>query len=102
MVQPKGPRLPDVICFSHLRWNFVFQRPQHLMTRCARESRRLYFFEEPVFEDGIAPRLEIQPSKGVHVAVPHLPTGLDESTSMAAQRALLDELLRRHQIDTFV
>jgi UDP-galactopyranose mutase len=72
------------------------------MTRCARESRRLYFFEEPVFEDGIAPRLEIQPSKGVHVAVPHLPTGLDQSAAMAAQRALLDELLRRHQIDTFV
>jgi len=21
----------DLICFSHLRWDFVFQRPQHLM-----------------------------------------------------------------------
>ncbi len=30
---------PDLICFSHLRWNFVFQRPQHLMTRIARERR---------------------------------------------------------------
>jgi NAD(P)-dependent dehydrogenase (short-subunit alcohol dehydrogenase family) len=25
---------PDIICLSHLRWNFVFQRPQHLLTRC--------------------------------------------------------------------
>ena len=24
-----------LICFSHLRWDFVFQRPQHLMTRFA-------------------------------------------------------------------
>jgi len=24
---------PDLICLSHLRWNFVFQRPQHLMSR---------------------------------------------------------------------
>jgi len=102
MVQPKGPRLPDVICFSHLRWNFVFQRPQHLMTRCARESRRLYFFEEPVFEDSIAPRLEIQPSRGVHVVVPHLPAGMDEPTVIAAQRALLDELIQRHHIHNFV
>src|SRR4051794_29168797 len=35
----------DVICFSHLRWSFVFQRPQHLLSRCARD-RRVYFVEE--------------------------------------------------------
>lgn len=23
----------DIVCLSHLRWNFVFQRPQHLLTR---------------------------------------------------------------------
>jgi len=39
----------DLICVSHLRWNFVFQRPQHLMTRLARE-RRVFFFEEPLFD----------------------------------------------------
>ena len=32
---------------SHLRWDFVFQRPQHLLTRCARE-RRVFFVEEPI------------------------------------------------------
>ena len=37
----------DLICFSHLRWNFVFQRPNHLMTRCS-AGRRVFFFEEPV------------------------------------------------------
>jgi UDP-galactopyranose mutase len=36
-----------LICFSHLRWDFVFQRPQHLMTRFARE-RRVFYFEEPL------------------------------------------------------
>jgi UDP-galactopyranose mutase len=32
------PGQPDdrtLVCFSHLRWNFVFQRPQHLMSRFA-------------------------------------------------------------------
>ena len=98
MFQPQGRRLPDVICFSHLRWDFVFQRPQHLMTRCARDSHRLFFFEEPVYEDGIVPRLDLQSSRGVHVAVPRLPSGIDERTAIAAQRALLDDLVGRHAI----
>jgi UDP-galactopyranose mutase len=37
-----------IICFSHLRWGFVWQRPQHLLTRLAR-GRRAYFVEEPTF-----------------------------------------------------
>ena len=37
----------DLICFSHLRWNFVYQRPQHLMSRAAK-LRRVFYFEEPV------------------------------------------------------
>src|SRR4051794_36774507 len=41
----------DVVCFSHLRWDFVFQRPQHLMSRFAREHR-VFFIEEPIFDGG--------------------------------------------------
>ena len=36
----------DVICFSHLRWGFVFQRPQHLM-RDAPTQHRVFYIEEP-------------------------------------------------------
>jgi len=25
----------DILCLSHLRWDFVFQRPQHLLSRLA-------------------------------------------------------------------
>jgi len=39
----------DLLCFSHLRWNFVFQRPQHLMSRFA-NNRRVFFIEEPLYE----------------------------------------------------
>ena len=41
------PQPATLICFSHLRWNFVFQRPQHLMSRFAREMNVIYW-EEPV------------------------------------------------------
>src|SRR3954470_11706695 len=42
------PSHPDLVCLSHLRWDFVFQRPQHLMTRFAKRQR-VFFVEEPVF-----------------------------------------------------
>lgn len=36
----------DLLCFSHLDWNFVYQRPQHLLTRFANRYN-VYYFEEP-------------------------------------------------------
>ena len=62
----------DLICLSHLRWNFVFQRPQHLMSRFAR-ARRVFFVEEPVF-DSAQPQLKVTvcPHTNVHVVTPHL------------------------------
>jgi UDP-galactopyranose mutase len=39
----------DLICLSHIRWNFVYQRPQHLLNRFA-VNNRVFVIEEPVFE----------------------------------------------------
>jgi hypothetical protein len=39
----------NLLCFSHLRWDFVFQRPQHLLTRFS-EEMNVFFLEEPIFE----------------------------------------------------
>src|SRR6185503_16357197 len=62
----------DLLCFSHLRWNFVYQRPQHLMSRFARE-RRVFFFEEPVY-DAPSQYNEIydDPQSGDCVVTPHV------------------------------
>lgn len=79
-----------MLCFSHLRWSFVYQRPQHLLTRLQREAQVL-FFEEPIF-DGRASadlRVEVQPS-GVIVLTPLLPVGASAAES---QRMLLDNFL---------
>jgi UDP-galactopyranose mutase len=40
-------RKPDLLCLSHLPWELVFQRPQHLMTRLAKEYR-VFYVEEPL------------------------------------------------------
>lgn len=89
----------DVICFSHLRWDFVFQRPQHLLSRCALE-RRVFFIEEPVFGDG-APELKIERSReGVYVVVPLLPHGCAEAE--AVQSELLRSLIAREKLTDYV
>jgi UDP-galactopyranose mutase len=82
---------PDLICFSHLRWDFVFQRPQHLLSRAALK-RRVYFIEEPIFGDG-SMRHEIhERENGVRVVVPHLPQGLHSDIAIIA---VLKEMIHR-------
>src|SRR5688572_3939426 len=41
---------PLYVCHSHLRWDWVYQRPQHLLSRLARHAPVLVE-EEPVFDD---------------------------------------------------
>jgi UDP-galactopyranose mutase len=97
---------PDLVCLSHLRWDFVYQRPQHLMSRFARD-RRVFFFEEPIWEaEGTSPglpRLEVgERQGGVILGVPHLPGGLSPEQAEAIQGELLRELLERHEVSEFV
>lgn len=62
-----------LVCFSHLRWDFVWQRPQHLLTRFAR-TMPVYYVEEP--ESGHArPGLRVAEQDGVTVVTPLLPDG---------------------------
>jgi hypothetical protein len=42
----RGASSMNIVCASHLRWEFVFQRPQHLLSRAGRHGRVLYV-EEP-------------------------------------------------------
>jgi UDP-galactopyranose mutase len=92
----------DLLCLSHLRWDFVYQRPQHLLSRCAR-ARRTFFFEEPVFGDGPL-RLELKERDGgVVVAVPHLPEELTSEVARdAAQAVLVEKLLAERGGGDFV
>src|SRR5438552_17341569 len=69
-----GTTRPPLLCFSHLRWDFVWQRPQHLMSRFARD-REVFFVEEPEFraDAGAAPEeaaLDFHERNGVCVCRP--------------------------------
>jgi len=92
------PSAPDhepttLLCFSHLRWDFVFQRPQHLMSRFAREMTVIYW-EEPV---AIGPKetaylqvRQAENARNVRLVVPHLPEGMPDEAREAALKRLLD------------
>jgi glycosyltransferase involved in cell wall biosynthesis len=91
----------NFLVMSHLRWDFVFQRPQHLLTRCSRDNR-VFFWEEPILDAQDAFLEHRSPSDGLHILIPHLPAGLDEAQTYSLQRLLLAQLLEEHSIAEFV
>ena len=82
---------PDLVCFSHLRWDWVYQRPQHLLKRAAAD-RRVFYVEEPISDNGSV-RLEVRErDAGVKVVTPYLPDGL---SSQVAKTAVLTDMMAR-------
>lgn len=91
-----------LFCLSHLRWNFVFQRPQHLLTRAARNQKVIYF-EEPVYENVQKPFMRAsEPSTNIRVLTPVLPEGVTAPEAIAMQRSLVDNALASVQYDKLI
>jgi len=92
----------DLVCFSHLRWDFVYQRPQHLLSRCAKD-RRVFFIEEPIFANS-SMRLEVRETdEDVYVVVPQLPEGLRSDIAITAvMKEMIYKLFLDHAIDDYV
>jgi UDP-galactopyranose mutase len=86
----------DLIVFSHLRWDFVYQRPQHLLSRFAR-TRPVLFVEEPIHQPSAAPHWELsRPAEGVTVArlMTPIPAPGFHDDHLETFRALLPELFQ--------
>jgi glycosyltransferase involved in cell wall biosynthesis len=79
----------NILCFSHLRWDFVYQRPQHLLSRFSRKQM-VFFFEEPIHEESVKPHLRTkQTPENVVVVTPVLPNDLSESEHLRQQEKLI-------------
>lgn len=86
------PTTGNLLCFSHLRWDFVFQRPQHLLTRFSKHTN-VYFLEEPIFVDTEKSHFVlIEKSSKLTIITPHLSIG----TSGEQVNEILEELLAKY------
>ena len=92
----------DLVCFSHLRWDFVYQRPQHLLSRFAKE-RRVFFIEEPIFVDEPSNLNISQREDYLYVVVPHISHSDRETENIdEIQRKLINRLFLSQNITNFV
>jgi glycosyltransferase involved in cell wall biosynthesis len=88
---PRTGGRPQLVCLSHLRWGFVFQRPQHLLTRAAAHYD-ITFIEEPLFEASKDPHWRLVDTDGITVATPILPEGLSGTARHQALETLVEQL----------
>src|SRR4051812_15678529 len=97
----KAVKIPaTLICFSHLRWDFVYQRPQHLLSRFANDTD-VFYVEEPMYGDWQPHYVITEKAHNLHVVVPHLPEGRAPEMVEALQRELLDDFLAgKNMLDT--
>lgn len=100
--------LPDLVCFAHLHWDFVWQRPQHLLSRFAQHGR-VFYVEDAFYhaDDLIEPHVEVKERQnGVKVVVVHLPNRLrgaeNEAASDEAQVKVLKQFFADNGIKTYV
>ena len=94
--------MSDILCFSHLRWNFVYQRPQHLLSRFSRLNR-VIFWEEPVF-DSFYDYNEVSKDENsnVWIILPHIRAGLKLEEIAEAQKRMLDQAIETMEVTNYI
>jgi UDP-galactopyranose mutase len=77
-----------IFCFSHLRWDFVYQRPQHVMSRLAAQ-RSVTYWEEPKVHSG-PDDLDVRSQDGVTIVTPYVNAASAARDWAGAQQTLLE------------
>jgi glycosyltransferase involved in cell wall biosynthesis len=91
--------MPDLLCFSHLRWNFVFQRPQHLMIRY---PGRVFFIEEPVPTQEDDHYDVVRSQANVWLITPRLAERQDPKQDSERLRQILDRVVNSYEISEYI
>ncbi|RYY06595.1 MAG: glycosyltransferase family 1 protein, partial [Sphingobacteriaceae bacterium] len=96
-------KLPaNLLCLSHLRWDFVYQRPQHLLTRFS-EMFNTYFLEEPIHDAEEVAYLNISKRlPNLWVVVPHIQSGLSKAEEKLVMKQLMDNFMENEDGEDFL
>src|SRR6201989_562648 len=98
--RPPSSSTETLLCFSHLRWDFVYQRPQHLISRFAKQYT-VYFIEEPELRtktDGYHIKLT---KENVKVVTPHLKDDT-EVNKIERLKNIIDAFIKEQQIKNYI
>jgi UDP-galactopyranose mutase len=91
-----------LICFSHLRWDFVYQRPQHLISRFA-TMFTVYFVEEPYHDAHGEPTLSFTPkTDNLWIVRPHIPAGTNHEDTERILKNLLDRFVKTKNLEDMI
>ncbi len=96
-------KLPaKLLCLSHLRWDFVYQRPQHLLTRFS-EIFSTYFLEEPMHDAEEEAYLHISKRlPNLWVVVPHIQAGLSKAAEKLVMKQLMEKFMEKEDGEDFL
>jgi glycosyltransferase involved in cell wall biosynthesis len=86
-----------LVCFSHLRWNFVYQRPQHLISRFAKHIR-VFFVEEPFFHARQDEITYLETEENLTVVQLYLKGKPEQSDVISRQQQFLSRLFNDEKI----
>ncbi|HEY1042335.1 MAG TPA: NAD(P)-binding protein [Telluria sp.] len=86
--------MPTIIVFCHLRWDFVYQRPQHLLSRLA-QHYNVVVVEEPIYHEGASFLKKHSPEPNITICQPHTPVQAHgfHDDQIPVLRQLLTELV---------
>lgn len=92
----------QLVCFSHLSWKFVYQRPQHLLSRFTKKYA-VYYIEEFVYdndEDGYSLNIT---NENVHVIVPHLNNTTQGGPNETKRKEkVIKKIFKEHSIQSYI
>lgn len=93
----------DLLCFSHIKWDFVYQRPQHLMYRFA-VYNRVFIIEEPITK-GNKDYYEIKKddqNNNLWVVSLYISEHQSGDKKFHTLKALIDSLKFAHEIQNYI
>ena len=91
----------NLICFSHLRWNFVYQRPQHLLGRFSKYYVT-YYIEEFIFTDEEDGYNFYTTEENVCVVTPHLKHNISDNNHDARKMNVVMNLFKDKSISNYI
>lgn len=92
----------QLVCFSHLPWKFVYQRPQHLLSRFTK-AYAVYYIEEFTYSTAADGYTLSTTPEHVTVVVPHLNHSAQGTKhELDRKGAVIEHLFKAHRIESYI